>query len=155
MYYSYNIHNNTFLLVSHYPDFLITSYIHVFEKYVQSIVLYGLSMEVKNGLSVVQCFVLFFLTNCRGVKRSAFLVGLAFSWRILSFFFWKKAEFLDGGGRLKFFQERLGAFRDIPLTHLRPSNHIEYQFWNNRLYRWKVPKMTISFHKVKNEWSIL
>ncbi len=34
-YYSYNIHNDIFLLVSHYPDFLITSYIHTFENYVQ------------------------------------------------------------------------------------------------------------------------
>ncbi len=34
-YYSYNVHNNMFLLVSHYPDFLITSYIHAFENYVQ------------------------------------------------------------------------------------------------------------------------
>ncbi len=42
-YYSYNIHNNMFLLVSHYTDFLITSCIHAFENYVQSIVLYGLS----------------------------------------------------------------------------------------------------------------
>ncbi len=38
-YYSYNIHNNMRLLVSHYPDFLITSCIHT-ENYVQSIVLY-------------------------------------------------------------------------------------------------------------------
>ncbi len=30
-----------FLLVSHYPDFLITSCIHDFENYVQSIVFYG------------------------------------------------------------------------------------------------------------------
>ncbi len=41
-YYSYNIHKNMFLLISHYPDFLITSCIHVFENYVQSIVFYGL-----------------------------------------------------------------------------------------------------------------
>ncbi len=34
-YYSYNIHNNMFLLVTHYPDFLITSCIHAFENYVQ------------------------------------------------------------------------------------------------------------------------
>ncbi len=32
-----------FLLVSHYPDFLIRSRIHAFENYVQSIVLYSLS----------------------------------------------------------------------------------------------------------------
>ncbi len=38
-YYSYN---NMFLLVSHYPFFLITSCIHTFEKCVQSIVLYDL-----------------------------------------------------------------------------------------------------------------
>ncbi len=39
--YSYNIHNIMFLLVSHYPDFLITYCIHAFENYIQSIVLYG------------------------------------------------------------------------------------------------------------------
>ncbi len=33
-----------FLLVSHYPDFHTTSCIHAFENYVQSIVLYGLSL---------------------------------------------------------------------------------------------------------------
>ncbi len=32
-----------FLLVSHYPDFLITCCIHAFENHVQHIVLYGLS----------------------------------------------------------------------------------------------------------------
>ncbi len=32
-YYSYNIHNNMPLLVSHYPDFLITSCVHAFEFY--------------------------------------------------------------------------------------------------------------------------
>ncbi len=41
LYYSYNIHK-MFLLVSHYPDFLITSHIHASKNYVQSIVLYGL-----------------------------------------------------------------------------------------------------------------
>ncbi len=41
-YYSYNIHHNMFFLVSHHPDFLITSCIHAFENYVQSIVLYSL-----------------------------------------------------------------------------------------------------------------
>ncbi len=45
-YYSYNIHYNMFLLVSHYPVFLITSCTHAFENYVQSIVLYGLSSWV-------------------------------------------------------------------------------------------------------------
>ncbi len=34
-----------FLLVSYYPYFLITSCIYAFENYVQSIVLYGLSMR--------------------------------------------------------------------------------------------------------------
>ncbi len=46
LYYSYNIHNNIFWLVSHYPDFLITSCIHAFENYVQSIVLYGLNVTI-------------------------------------------------------------------------------------------------------------
>ncbi len=41
-YYSYNMRNNMFLLVSRYPDFLITSCIHAFGNYVQSVVLYGL-----------------------------------------------------------------------------------------------------------------
>ncbi len=43
----YNKHNYMFLLVSHYPDFLITSSIHAFENYVQSIVLYGLRVKVQ------------------------------------------------------------------------------------------------------------
>ncbi len=43
--YAYNMYNvhNMFLLVSRYPDFLITSCIHAFENYVQSIILYGIS----------------------------------------------------------------------------------------------------------------
>ncbi len=40
----FNIHNNMFLLVSHYPHF-ITSCIHALENHVQSIVLYGLSLR--------------------------------------------------------------------------------------------------------------
>ncbi len=36
---------NMFLLVSHYPDFLITYCIHAFDDYVQSMVLYGLSQS--------------------------------------------------------------------------------------------------------------
>ncbi len=48
-YYSYNIHIIMFLLVSHYPHFLITSCIHLFENYVQSIVLYGLQALVVLG----------------------------------------------------------------------------------------------------------
>ncbi len=39
-YYSYNVYNNMFLLVSHYPDFLITSCICAFENHVQPITLY-------------------------------------------------------------------------------------------------------------------
>ncbi len=35
-----------FSLVSHYPDFLITSCIYAFENYVQSITLYGLSFAI-------------------------------------------------------------------------------------------------------------
>ncbi len=46
-YYSYNIHNNMFLIVSQ-SDFLITSCIHAFENYVRSIVLYGLVMSIFN-----------------------------------------------------------------------------------------------------------
>ncbi len=34
-----------FFLVSHYPDFLITSRIRAFENYVQPIVLFGLSSD--------------------------------------------------------------------------------------------------------------
>ncbi len=34
-----------FLLIFHYPHFLITSCIHAFENYVQSVVLYGLSEQ--------------------------------------------------------------------------------------------------------------
>ncbi len=51
-YYSYNIHNNMFSLVSHYPDFLVTSCVHVFENYIQSVVLFGLSycdVEYRKG----------------------------------------------------------------------------------------------------------
>ncbi len=43
-----------FLLVSHYPDFLITSCIHAFENYVQSIVLYGLRPWVNEFVRMLQ-----------------------------------------------------------------------------------------------------
>ncbi len=39
-------YNNMFLLVSHYPDFLITSCIHAFENYAWSIVLQSLSFKL-------------------------------------------------------------------------------------------------------------
>ncbi len=57
-YYSYNIHNNMLLFVSHYPDFQITSCINAFENYVQSIVLYGLKSSKRfsrQDRSLQQC----------------------------------------------------------------------------------------------------
>ncbi len=38
-----------FLLVSHYPDFFITSCVHAFENYVQSILLYGRRSVLTGG----------------------------------------------------------------------------------------------------------
>ncbi len=48
--YSYNLQNNMLLLVFHYPHFLITSCIHAFENYDQSIALYDLRIKATHTI---------------------------------------------------------------------------------------------------------
>ncbi len=69
-YYSYNIHNNMLLLVSYYPDFLITSCIFAFENNDQSIVLYGLrAYLIYRATSSIDLLSLFLTHVIRGWSK--------------------------------------------------------------------------------------